>query len=87
MKKKKFIKLYLIDENLLTAQGLWQTDNARFMTSSLLSLANNLAEQIHKIKCKHKHDHKIWETHGIWYQYGNCFLEHTNFQDDLLKHK
>ena len=34
-------------------------DSARFMASSLLNLVNNLAEGIHKIKCK----------------YYNCFLE------------
>ena len=57
------------------------------MTSSLLSLINNLAERIHKIKCKLKRDLKIWEPYHIRYQYGNCFLEYTNFQDELLKHK
>ena len=27
-------------------------ESARFMVSSLLNLANNLAKEIHKIKCK-----------------------------------
>ena len=32
--------------------------SARFMASSLSSLVNNLAEGIHEIKCKYKHDDK-----------------------------
>ena len=31
-------------------------DSARFMAISLLNLANNLVEGIHKIKCKYEHD-------------------------------
>ena len=34
-------------------------DNARFMTSSLSNLVNNLAGRIHKTKCKCGHDDKI----------------------------
>ena len=30
-------------------------DSARFMTSTLPSLVENLAERIHRIKCKHKY--------------------------------
>ena len=33
-------------------------DSARFMASSLLSLCDNLANEIHNIKCKHGHDNK-----------------------------
>ena len=33
-------------------------DSARFMTSSLSNVVDNLAERIHKIKCKYRHDNK-----------------------------
>ena len=33
-------------------------NTARFITSSLSSLVNNLSEGIHKIKCKYGHDDK-----------------------------
>ena len=35
------------------------------MTSSLSNLVNNLAEGIHKIKCKYGQDDKKCETCGI----------------------
>ena len=37
-------------------------DCARFMGSSLSNLVNNIAERIHKIKCKYGHDNKTSET-------------------------
>ena len=40
-------------------------DSARFMTSSLASLVNNLSEGIHRIKCKYEHDDKKCGTCGI----------------------
>ena len=33
-------------------------DSAKVMVSSLLNLVNNLAEGVHKIKCKYGHDNK-----------------------------
>ena len=33
-------------------------DGIRFMTSSLSNLVDNLAERIHKIKCKYRHVNK-----------------------------
>ena len=30
---------------------------------------------------------KKWETYAIEYKYCNCFLEYTNFKDDLISHK
>ena len=33
-------------------------NTARFITSSLSNLVNNLSEGIHKIKCKYGHDDK-----------------------------
>ena len=31
-------------------------ESARFMASSLSNLVNNLAEGVHKVKCKYVHD-------------------------------
>ena len=46
-------------------------DSARFMTTSLSSLVDNLSEGIHKIKCKDC----------------DCFLEYESVQDNLIKYK
>ena len=51
------------------------------MISSLLSnIAEQLSEEIHKNKCKYRHDnnkYKDWE----------CYLGYTNSEDDLLMFK
>ena len=57
------------------------------MASSLSDLVNNLSEEIHKIKCKYRHNHKKCKTCGITYQVCNCFLEFTNFKDDVTEYK
>ena len=57
----------------------------RFMASSLFKLVNNLSERIHRIKCKFGHDDAECETCGIKYKYCDCFLEYTNFKDDLIE--
>ena len=57
------------------------------MASSLSNLVNNLSEEIHKIKCKYRHDNKNCETCRIKYKYCGCFLEYANFKDDLIEHK
>ena len=44
-------------------------DIARFIPSSLSNLADNLAEGIHKVKCKDC----------------NCFLEYESVNDNLIK--
>ena len=62
-------------------------DSTRFMASSLSNLVNNLSEGIHKIKCKHGHDDKKCEACGIKYKYCDCFLQYTNFKDDLIEYK
>ena len=62
-------------------------DSIRFMASSLSNLVNNLSEGIHKIKCKHGYEDKKCETSGLKYKYCNCFLEYTNFKDDLIEYK
>ena len=58
------------------------------MASSLSNFVNNLCDGIHKIKCKHRHDdEKKCETYRIKYKYCDCFLEYTNFKDDLIEYK
>ena len=42
----------------------------RFMASSLSNFVDNLAEEIHKIKCK----------------YSDCFLEYESVEDNLIKY-
>ena len=46
------------------------TDSARFMASSLSNLVDNIAEGIHKIKCKDC----------------DCFLKYENGKDNLIKY-
>ena len=62
-------------------------DSTRFMASSLSNLVNNLSEGIHRIKCKYGDDDKKRETCGIKYKHCECFLEYTNFKDDLIEFK
>ena len=40
------------------SQKLQFIASARLMESSLSDLANNLPEEIHKIRCKYEHDDK-----------------------------
>ena len=49
------------------------------MASSLSNLVINLSERLHRIKCKLEHDNKN--------KYCDCFLEYTNFKDDLIEYK
>ena len=62
-------------------------DSARFTASSLSNLANNLSEGIHRTKSKYGHDDKRCETCEIKYKYCDCFLEYTNFKDELIEYK
>ena len=62
-------------------------DNARFAASSTSNLVSNLSGGIHRIKCKYKHDDKKCETCKIKCKYCNCFLEYTNFRDNLIEYK
>ena len=57
------------------------------MASLLSNLANNLSEVLHRIKCKLGHDNKKCETCRIKSKYCDCFLEYTNFKDDLIEYK
>ena len=62
-------------------------DSTRFMASSLSNLVNNFAEEIHKIKCKYEHNDKKCESCRVKHKYHDCFLEYTNFKDDLIEYK
>ena len=57
------------------------------MASSLSNLVNNFSEGIHRIKCKYRDDDKKYDTCRIRYSHCNCFLEYTNFKDDLIEYK
>ena len=52
------------------------TDGARFMSSSLSNLVNNLSKRIHKVKCKYGHGGTKCETCRIKYKDCDCFLEY-----------
>ena len=61
-------------------------DSTKFIASSLSDLVNNLAEEIHKIKCKYRHNKKC-ETCGVKCKDCECCLEYTNVKDDLIINK
>ena len=58
-------------------------ESARFMTISLSYLVNNLFEGIHKINGKYGNNVRKYKTCKTGYKYCDCFLEYTNFKDDL----
>ena len=62
-------------------------DSARFMASSLSNLVNNLSERLNRIKCNWRQYDRKCETWRIKYKYCDCFLEYTNFKDDLIEYK
>ena len=62
-------------------------DSAKCVASTISNLVNNLSEGIYRIKCKYRHDDKKCETCRTKYKYCNCFLEFTNFKDDLIEYK
>ena len=55
------------------------------MASLLSHLVNNIFEAIYRIKCKHGHDGKKFETCGMTYKLFDCFFEYTNFKDGLIE--
>ena len=57
------------------------------MVSSLSKLANNLSEEIHRIKCNFGHNDKKCETCGIKYKYCDCFFVYMNFKEDSIEYK
>ena len=62
-------------------------DNARFMTSSLSNLPINVAEGIHKIKCKYGHNNKNCKTCWIKYKDCKCCLEYPKVKNNLIQYK
>ena len=62
-------------------------DSTRFMAISLSHLVNNRSEGIHRIKCKYGNYDKKCETCRIEYKDCKCFLEYTNFKNDLIEYK
>ena len=60
----------------------WQCN----MYGKSLSNLNNLAGAIHNVKCKYWHNDEICETYGIKYKNCECFLQYTNFKDNLIEH-
>ena len=59
----------------------------RFTASSLSNLVDDLSEGIHRIKCQFGYANKKCETCRIKYKYCICFLEYTDFKDDLIEYK
>ena len=55
------------------------------MASSISNLVNNLSEGFHRIKCKSRRNDKKCETCGIKYECCGCFLEYTNFKNNLIE--
>ena len=49
----------------------------------LLNIFNNLAERIHKIKCKYGHNDKSSKMCRMKYKYCECFLEYARVKKDL----
>ena len=61
-----------------------------FMESLLSNPVDNLAERIHKNRCKRGHSSKKkkkMEACGIKYNNCECFLECINIKDDLIEYK
>ena len=56
------------------------------MARSLSNLVNNLAEEIHKIKCKHRHDDKRSKPAELNKNIAPVFLKYTNFKADVVEH-
>ena len=54
------------------------------MASSLSNLVNNLAAEVHEIKCEYGHDNKKYKKFGIKYKDCEQCLEYTNVKDDLI---
>ena len=77
--EKKLQEIYGSYYNLLIVQDLWP---AHYQISN-----NNLSEGIHRIKCKYGRDDKKCRTCGIKNKHCDCFLDYTNFKEDLIKYK
>ena len=74
-----------IDKNVKYINILQFIDSARFMEGSLSKLVNNLSQGLCRIKCKLEQNDKTCETCEIRYKHCDCFLEYTDFKDDLIE--
>ena len=72
--EKESQKRYCTGYNLLIVKDL-----------SLSNLVDNLAEGIHKIKCKYGHDNEKSEKCGSKYKDCDCCHEYTNVKYDLIE--
>ena len=72
-------KPYSSGYNLLIVQDLWQTHY------QILSII--LLKEFIKLKCGYKHDDERCEICRMTHKYCDCFLEYTNFKDDLVEYK
>ena len=77
--EKKLQKIYLTYYSLLIAQDLRQ---AHYQIVSIIFLKEFIA-----FKCKSGHNDQKCETCGIKYKHCDCFLEYTNFKDDLIEYR
>ena len=78
-KKKKKKKTYLIDYNLLIVQGLWQ---AHYQIMLIILLKEWIKLNVNMDSVIKKN-----EACRIKYKDCECFLEYTNFKDDLAEYK
>ena len=77
--EKKLQKIYLTFYSLLIAQDLWQASYQILLIIYLKEFIELIVNRDMMIKkC---------ETCGIKYKYCDCFLEYTNFEDDLIEYK
>ena len=87
IKNYKLKELMRRGKNLKTrSYRLHFVDSARFISTSLSNLVNNLAEGIHKTKCKYAHHNKKCETCRIKYKDCHNFPEYTNFKDNFIEY-
>ena len=77
--ENKFQNIYITFYSILIAQDLWQ---AHYQVLSIIFL-----KEFIELNVKYKHDDKKCETCGIKYKYCDCFIEYTNFKDDLIECK
>ena len=75
--EKKLQKTYLTCCNLLIAQGLWQT---HYQILSVILLKESI-EPNKNLNMMRKN------VKLVKYSHHNCFLEYTNFKDDLREYK
>ena len=57
------------------------------MANSLSNLLKNFAQGIYRIKFKYGHGNKKSRTCESKYKNCKCFLEYSNFKDNLIKYK